>query len=44
MSEELKEVLVEETADVMATVIHDENEPVVSTKRLSSEITSIILS
>ena len=34
MSEELKEVLVEETADVMATVIHDENEPVVSTKRL----------
>ena len=33
MSEELKEVLVEET-DVMATVIHDENEPVVSTKRL----------
>lgn len=35
MSEELKEVLVEETVDsVMETVIHDENEPVVSTKRL----------
>ena len=35
MSEELKEVVVEETVDtVMETVIHDENEPVVSTKRL----------
>ena len=34
MSEELKEGLVEETVDsVMETVIHDENEPVVSTKR-----------
>ena len=35
MSEELKEVLVEEAeTTIMETVIHDENEPVVSTKRL----------
>jgi small subunit ribosomal protein S2 len=35
MSEELKENVVETVSDdVMASVIHDENEPVVSTKRL----------
>ena len=34
MSEQVEEVVVEETTDVMAAVMHDETEPVVSTKRL----------